>query len=600
MRKFNSTLLMAVLILSVAFVFVGCGDEAVVEETTETTFEGLANVKYGEWEIGKSGGSFVMSRFGSDPKTFNPITASETSSTDVTYRMSSYLVRRNQQTLVWEPNLADSWEIADDELSIVLTLKDGLKWSDGTPMTAEDWVYPVNNIYFEEGVEGSNASALTVNGEPTVWEALDDKRIKISFSSVYAGMLEVCNSSPVPTHIFKPLIDAAGGDATVINSYWGVDSDVSSVLSSGAFVLKEYVPGQKVVFGKNPYYYKKDEKGNQLPYVDELIFLYVEDQDTQLAKFRAGELDYYLVRGEDYAVLVDEKEALDFELYMVGPSSSTNFITYNQNPIEGEGDAGIEGPKLEWLSNKEFRYAMAHLIDRENYINNMAYGFGFPQYSFIPQFSPYYWKDVEDYAPKYDLEAAKKILDEIGYVDTDGDGFREDGNGVKVSLNLVTNSGNKVREQIGTAFAEEARKVGIEIIFKPIDFNTLVGQLLSTYDWDMILIGLTGSVDPVSGSNVYPSNGNLHMIEPNQESPKRDWEKAVDIAWDEANLTTNEDQRKSGFEKIQKIWIDENPWTYTFNTAIMEAYKTKWGNIQPQAVTYYQWDGIIDRVYLKD
>src|SRR5690606_25510642 len=98
----------------------------------------------------------------------------------------------------------------------------------------------------------------------------------------------------------------------------------------------------------------------------------------------------------------------------------------------------------------------------------------------------------------------------------------------------------------GTSFAQEAANVGIKINFRPIDFNVLVGKLTGSFDWHLILIGLTGSVDPISGSNVYPSYGTLHMIEPNQESPRRAWEQQVDAAWDEANNTTNEAQRKSG------------------------------------------------------
>ena len=164
---------------------------------------------------------------------------------------------------------------------------------------------------------------------------------------------------------------------------------------------------------------------------------------------------------------------------------------------------------------------------------------------------------------------------------------------------MNTNSGNTVRENIGELFAQECRKIGIDMSFQPEDFNSLVTKLLSGENWEAILIGLTGSVDPISGANVYPSSGNLHMIEPNQESPRRAWEAEVDAAWKVANNTTDEAQRTRGWETIQRIWADELPWIYTFNAALLGAYKTKFGNVYPQPVSGYGWDGIVHRLYLK-
>ncbi|MAG13160.1 MAG: hypothetical protein CMN78_01040 [Spirochaetales bacterium] len=589
---FGLTLFLAV---SLAPLFAGPGEEVVVEEATASQFEGMVDIEYTGYEAGKKGGRFVFSGF-NDPKTFNLIVADETSSTAIINRMYGALVRRNQMTLEWEPWLAESWTISQDQKIITYKLRDNLKWSDGTPLTAEDFAYS-KEVSFMEGVQGSTSDAYYVGEEIADVIAVDSQTVRLVLPEVYAGAFNMSTFQPVPKHIVKPIIDEGGIEE--FNAFWGVDSDVTQIVGCGPFLLKEYVSSQKIVMTPNPNYYEKDENGVQLPYIDEFVILIVEDQDTQLEKFLSGELDFYGLRGEDYAVLLDEKEALDFELYNVGPATGTNFITFNQNPIEGEEDAGISGPKLEWLSNQKFRRSIAHLIDRETIINNVAYGFGYPQYSFIPRFSPYYWDGVDDAAFKYDPETAKQLLDEIDYKDRDGDGFREDPSGNKIALVLNTNSGNSTREAIGEMIAQEAKKIGIDITFKPEDFNSLVTKLVSTYDWELIIIGLTGSIDPVSGSNVYPSRGNLHMIEPNQDSPRREWESYVDAAWDEANLTLDEDQRKSGFEKIQRTWMEQIPWAYTVNLATMHAYKTNWGNIFPHPVNGYSWDGIIHRIYVK-
>ena len=628
--KKSLLMILVVLLLLPGFAFAGAASEEVVDteaaEEMDTQFDGVLDIDRTQgWEIGRKGGRFVITQFGSDPRSFNDAVAAETSSTDVTAQLYSGPVRRNQFTLEFEPALAESWTISADELTITYRLREGLQWSDGNDLTAKDFVFTANQIVLREDV-GSNGrssqfQALSDGTErPLEWEYIDERTYSVTFHEVTAGIVINSAIAAYPMHIFADVIGwdedehgldyeyeigtdeegnevineikPEGVDYSAITSFWGVDTDVTQIVSSGPWVLSEYVPAQRVSFAPNPNYWETDENGTQLPYLEEMVYVYVPDQDTELQRFIAGESDAYGVRGEDYAVLVDRQEELGFRIYNVGPAASTQFITFNQNPIEGEGDAGIEPPQLDWLSNKTFRQAMAHLVDRQTIIDNIAFGFGYPQYSFVPRFSPYYWDGADEAAFQYDPNTAADMLDSIDYIDRDGDGWREDPNGNKISLTLSTNSGNSVRESIIELFSQEAAAVGIEINVNPIDFNALVGQLVSSFDWELILIGLTGSVDPISGQNVYPSSGNLHMIEPNQESPRRDWERRVDEAWVMANNTTDEEQRKEGFQIIQEIWIDEVPWVYTFNAATMLGVKEEYGNVFPQPINGF---GIISQ-----
>jgi peptide/nickel transport system substrate-binding protein len=612
MKRFFLFALIALMVIAPAFAGGGAEQpkdtppaEKVAEEAPKTEVAdvrepvapGLTIPVHEGWEIGKKGGRFVMAQLGAGPKTFNFALAEETSSTDVTERLFTPLTRRNQMTLEWEGAAAESWTFSDDQKTITVKIRRGMKWSDGAPVTAKDWVDTVNKILYDPDIQTSTRDSLTVNGVPTVWELVDDYTLKVTFDTVYAGILNVLNVYSLPMHVVGPLYDEGGADA--INTLWGVDSDPTEIPSSGAWVIKEHVPAQRTVFAANPNYWEKDANGTQLPYLNEMVYIYTPDQDTQLQQFISGQTDYLVTRGQDYSTLIDSKDQVGFSIYEVGPSTATNFITFNQNPIEGEGELGISEPELTWLSNKTFRTALAHLIDRESLINNIEFGFGYPQYSFVPRFSPYYWDGVDDFAPHYDPITATELLDEIGYTDRDGDGWREDTNGNTISLDFITNSGNRTREAIGAAFAQEAADVGVKINFRPIDFNVLVSQLTETYDWNLILIGLTGDIDPISGANVYPSYGNLHMIEPNQESPRRDWEKAADAAWIEANNTVSEEQRISGYEKLQRIWAEELPWAYTFNLLVIEAYSDKLGNVKPHPTEDYDWEGLTARLYLK-
>ena len=145
------------------------------------------------------------------------------------------------------------------------------------------------------------------------------------------------------------------------------------------------------------------------------------------------------------------------------------------------------------------------------------------------------------------------------------------------------------------------KKAGIDATFTASDFNVIVTALVSTYEWDVIIIGLSGSLQPfLSGSNVYPSRGNLHLIEPNQESPRRSWEKEVDRLYIENTTTTDMVKRKQSGIELQKIWIEEQPWTYTVNEAAIYVFKNNIGNVKPRSVEPYDsWKGIIQYLYIK-
>ncbi|AFG38756.1 ABC transporter substrate-binding protein [Spirochaeta africana] len=576
-----------------AILLAGCGDQEVVdiEESGYGQFEGLVEVVYSEWEQGQPGGRFVFSVFGSDPRTFNTIVAAETSTTDVTDRLYARPVRRNQMTLEWEPWAAESWEISEDERTVTYTLREGMQWSDGEPVVASDFVDAVNEIYLDPVVETNYRNGLMPSGEPTVWETIDERTFSVTMPFVYAGIFNASYVPPLPMHIMRPIIEEQGVEA--MNTIWGVDVDVTEVVGNGPFVLRSYDAGQRVVLERNEYYFEEDEWGTPLPYLDEVVIEFLPDQDTQLQRFLSGDHDFLHMRGEDVSIALDRKDDVGFEVYSVGPRASSNFIAFNQNPN------GISEPELTWLSNKTFRQAMAHLVDRESMVNNIQFGYGYPQYSFVPVISPYYWEGAPEASFPYDLEAAGDLLDSIGYVDQNGDGWRQDPDGNRISLDFRTNAGNREREAIGEMYAQDAAEIGIELNFQPEDFNTMVGRLTSTFDWNLILIGLTGSVDPISGANVYPSRGNLHMIEPSQESPRREWEARVDEAWDYANNTTDEQQRIDGYRTIQEIWIEEVPWVHTTNAALVHAYRNEWGNIFPQPVNDYEWDGILHRIYQK-
>ncbi len=599
MKRVAVLLIISFFLIPATMMFAAPAQEEVVEDVEESSFEGLTAIDRSEgWEIGKKGGAFVMSSFGSDPKSFNYAIAEETSSTDILAQMYASAFERNQFSLEWQPALAESWALSEDQLEFTVTLKDGLQWSDGDDLTAEDVVFSVNEIHLVDESGSRYKSGYLVGDEYTQWEVVDELTFKITFPTVYADPFDMASPLILPKHIFEPLIDEQGVEA--VASFWGVDTDVTQVVGNGPFVISEYVPNQWVRMEPNANYYKTDENGTQLPYLDEFVYQIVEDQDTQLSKYLAGELDFLALRGEDYGVLVDRQEELGFSLYEVGPGTTTNFIAVNQNPKEGEDDGGITAPQLTWLQNKDFRWALAHLIDKETVINNLNYGLGYPIYTFVPFTSPFYWEGVEDTAPKYDPQQAEALLDELNFVDRDGDGIREDPDGNKISLIVRTNAGNSVREGIIELFAQEAQAAGLDITARPEDFNALVTRLVSTFDWELITIGLTGVIDPGLSNAVIPSFGELHMLEPHQSEPRREWEARLDKVWSANQTTTDFEERRENIVEAQKIWNEQQALLYVFSTLVIHAYDNDLGNLYPQSFNGYDWAGILERMYYKN
>ena len=612
----KTTVICLLLIFCTTLLFSGGEQEVVTEEENAISeIEGLIHIEYKDWDCGKKGGRFVIAT-NEEPKSLNDYISAEMSTGDITERTITAAFVRNMVTLEHQKECCVDYKISEDEKTCTIYLRKDLKWSDGVPITAKDFVFGMNHVILRKEVGSNRRDGNLVNDIPVLAKVIDDYTYSVTLDTVYAGILDRASMVPAPIHIFGPAIgwtedmgfdyeyhwedgviveeNPHNLDYGAIRSLWGVGCDPKEIVSCGPFMIDSYVPGQKVVLKANPYYFKKDANGTRLPYVDELVVLICADTDTMMAKFQAGEVDFYSARGEDVSILLDKTDK-DYNMYDAGAAAQTNFLVFNQNPNAEDVPEHV----IRWTNTKKFRQAMGQIIDRETIINNIAYGFGYPQYSFIPTCSPYYWQEAPNKAFKYNLDNARALLDELGWVDTDGDGIREDNEGIKLSIRLTTNSGARQREAIGEMLVQEAKKIGVEILYQPQDFNTMVAKLMSGNDWEGIIIGLTGSVDPISGANVFPSRGFLHMIEPLQEKPRREWEKRVDEAWKVANNTTSDAQRKKGFQTIQEIWIDELPWIYTYNPSRVYAIDKNLGNAMPRAISRYEWDYISEYVYWK-
>ncbi len=536
--------------------------------------------------IGKSGGrmSFILS---GDPKTLNPVVAQETTSTAVIGDLFSGLTKMDLKEMRVVPDLAQSWEELDEGRRYIFRLRDGLRWSDGTPLTADDVVFTYRDVYLNKDIPNSIADMLrgilrTEQDVKNFVRKIDSKTVEFRLPSPFAPFLQTLSAPILPRHKLEKFVK----DGSFMTA-WNVNTDPKEIVGSGPYVIKRYIKGQMVEYSANPYYYEHDAEGNRLPYIKEKIGYIVQDPDTALIKFSDRTVDFMSVRAQDVLFISKLK---DVKLIDMGPAPSTTFLVFNQNP-----NAKIPRHKLKWFQNRDFRRAISHAIDREGICYLVYNGLAQPLYSPVTPANRPYYEDGLYPVYEYDLKKAKQILMSAGFR-YDAKGMLVDANGNPVEIVLLTNAGNKERETIGNMIKEDLEKLGISVIFRPIDFNTLVSKLTAPpYDWEAVIIGLTGSMDPHFGRNVWHSSGTLHMWNPRQKKPMTQWEAQVDELFDRGAIQTDSSKRVEVYRQAFKIIAQEQPMIFLATPKSMMALYPKFGNFYPTVWGWYQENTIFVR-----
>ncbi len=530
----------------------------------------------------------------SPPRTFNPVVARETSSTDITDRLFIGLTRSDGVTGEVLPYLATEWESSDGGRAWEFTLREELQWSDGEPLTAEDVKFTYDRLYLNPDIAASGRDILTVEGETPEVTVLSDTRIRFEYSEPYAPFPRAAALGILPQHVLEDRVDAG-----TFESAWGVGTDPSSIVVNGPFMLAEYRTGQRVVLERNPHYFERDENGESLPYLDRVQFEIVQNLDVQIQKFRLGELDVIGVTGQYFPLLSPERDRFDFRLERVGPATGTTFLAFNMNTGEDPetGRPYLDPVKAAWFNDVEFRRAASYAIDREEIIRIVMNGLGHPMWGPLsPSQGPFHYPDVRRYP--YDPDRARQILDEAGYIDRSGNGIRQDPDGNPIRFVIVTNAGSDTRVRMAQMVRRDLADIGLDVGFNQIDFNALVNQLSFTFDWEVVVMGLTGGPDPHFGSNVWLSSGGLHMWHPMQEEPQRPWEAEIDRIFVEAVREADDNRRRELYSEWQEIVGEQLPFIYLPNEEMIFAIRDRLENVEPAPLGGYMHN--LERIAVRD
>jgi len=584
----KKTLLLLSAGLLIALTAAGCGGS---KDSGQAAFTAPAPPDFDEIQrkatafvntIGTPGGEIVLSTI-SDPKSFNPITSTETSTSTFTALMFEGLLTRNGVTLELEPNIAERWETSEDGLTWTFFIRPGVLWSDGAPLSAYDVEFTFNSLIYNKDISPCSARDIfTLEEQALAVKALDSLRVRFTLPFRFAPFLHsLAGQEILPKHRYADAVARK-----TFSTEMSIKTPAAEIVVNGPFLLDSYLSSQKVVFKKNPKYWKKDAEGNSLPYLDRLVYVIAADQNAEMLKFLQGEIDYFFAKGDDFPKLKRAEAGAGFTVHRLGPMTGSSFMVFNQNltPDTTGGKAGktyVSETKLKWFRNDNFRRAIAHVVDKDNMVRIALNGLGYPQLSPMTPAEGYFYNgDVPQYP--YDPQKAREILAQEGFEDRNRDGVLEDRDGNALEFSLVTNSGNNVRVKIAEIIRKDLQDIGVKVHFQVLEFNSIIQKLDNPpFDWDCIVLGLTGGDEPHFGRNVWRSGGQLHMWYPRQKSPSTEWEARIDAIYNMAAREMDRAKRKELYDEWQRIAAEKQPFIYTVLQERIECIWDKFGNVNP-------------------
>jgi len=535
----------------------------------------------------------------SDPKTFNYALSQQ--SPNVFVLTYEGLITENPITGKTEPALAQSWKVSEDKLKIEFTLREGLKWSDGEPLTVDDVVFTYNDIYLNEAIPTDARDVLRVGQSrqlPTV-RKLDQQRVEFTVPEPFAPFLGSTGLPILPAHALRQYVENQDADGNpLFLSTWGVDTPPEQIIVNGPYQLASYLTNQRIIFRRNPYYWSKDKQGNQQPYIERIIWQIVESKDTSLLQFRSGGLDYISVSPEYFSLLKRQEEQGNFTIDNGGPAYGTTFISFNLNQGSRNGKPLVDPIKSRWFNTVEFRQAVAYAIDRQTMINNTFRGLGERQNSPISLQSPYYLTPEQGLPVyEYNPDKAKELLTSAGFQYNSQQQLL-DAEGNQVRFVLITNAENNTRQAMAAQIKQDLSQIGIQVDFNPIAFGTLVDKLSNTLDWECYLLGFTGGNEPNSGSNIWSVEGGLHSFNQKPQSGQPEiqgrkvaaWEQEISDLYIAAAQELEQQKRKELYAETQRLTQEYLPMIYLVNPLSLAAVRDRIQGVQYSALGGVTWN----------
>ncbi|MEQ1763789.1 MAG: ABC transporter substrate-binding protein [Pyrinomonadaceae bacterium] len=542
--------------------------------------------------VGKPGGT-ITHRVTTSIKTLNYYQADDEPSVLLTlFLLNDRLVALDHEKQEYVPSLAESYQSTDDGNAVDVVLREGLKFSDGNPITSADVEFSLKGAYDERTASPIFRDALLINGKEIAVKVQDDQRFQLILPERVASIENYLeNLAILPKHVLE---------SSKLAEVWKISSDPASVVSSGPFKVSSVLPGEKVVLVRNPHYWKKDSAGTPLPYLDSIVLEVVPDANNAIARLHQNSIDIAdRIRTTDYAALKGAESTV--RAIDAGPGLASDHIWFNLNRAKKSGESLEATPKHKWFNDKRFRKAVAHAVDRQSIAVNTLQGLATPLFGFVAGGNRA-WVNNSLTKAEYDLAKAAELLNEAGFSTKEADGKRQlfDRDSNRVQFTLLVPAENEPRKLMAAVIQEDLGKLGIEVQIAPIDFQGLSERWTTSFDYDAILLGISlTAIDPSSYAGFLPTSGASHQWRPKQTEPATEWEAKVNELFSAQAREIDRAARKQKFDEIQAVFAEEMPIVPIVSRHIVSAVNARIGNHSPSGILPFSlWNA--ERLFVKN
>ncbi len=480
------------------------------------------------------GDTIIMGSIG-DASNLLPVLASDSASSDINGLVYSGLVRYDKKLEI-EGDLAESWEISEDDLTITFHLRKDVKWHDGAPFTSADVLFTYG-VYIDPATPTAYAERYKL---VKTAEAPDPHTFRVTYDKPLATALISWAMQVLPRHLLE------GEDIT--------KSPLSRApIGTGPYRFVEWLPGEKIVLEANPAYYEEE------PFIRRVVYRIIPDPSTMFLELQSGGLDYMGLSPLQYASQTDTLAfRRRFNKYRY-PSSAYTYLGYNlRQPL---------------FKDKRVRQALAHAINKQELIDGVLLGLG--QVATGP-YKPGTWPhnpNVKRYP--YDPERARTLLAEAGWRDSDGNGILEK-DGKPFAFTIVTNQGNDQRIKTGEIVQRRFREVGIDVKLRVIEWASFLKEFINPGNFEATILGWTIPPDP-DGYNVWHSSktgvGELNFVNfRNAET---------DELLEKGRRTLDQDERQRLYFRFQEILAEEQPYTFLYVPDALPVVASRFRGVEP-------------------
>lgn len=486
-------------------------------------------------ERGREEGEAIVFAMLGDASYLNPVLAGDSASSEINDLVYNGLVKYDKD-LVLVGDLARSWEVLDGGKTIVFKLRDDVKWHDGRSFTAGDVVFTYQCLVNPDIISPRSGRFKMIESV----KATDEHTLVVKYSRAYSPALESWGLGIIPKHIFEQ------GD-------FDKNPANRKPVGTGAYKFVKWQSGEQIVLEKNSEYF--EETGN----ITRIIYRIIPDSSVQFLELRKRGIDSMGLTPHQYRYETDDEEFnRNCNKFRYGAFQYA-YMGYNlTNPL---------------FKDRRVRRAISYAINKKAIVDAVLLGCGVQIHSNYPPSSWAYNPDVEKF--DYDPVRARALLDEAGWRDTDGDGVR-DRDGRKFSFTILTNQGNKMREEAATIIQSQLKEAGIASEIRILEWATLINRHIDRRDFDAVVLGWSTAVDPDCYSLWHSSEarpGGFNFV--SYKNPE------VDALIDKGRMSFDRGERKKIYGRIQEMIASDQPYCFLYAPDSLTVVASRFHGIEP-------------------